>query len=127
MTKSEGRRFAFPVGLAFLALGGLTLWRGHGTVAALFGGLATVLFLAGALVPDRLGPVHRAWMAMAMAISKVTTPIFLGIVYFLVVAPTGLVMRLLGRNPLRREPSGGSYWVKREPGPARRSDMNRQF
>lgn len=127
MTKSEGRRFAFPVGLAFLVLGGLTVWRGHEPVAAVFGSVAAVLFLAGALVPDRLGPVYRAWMTIALAISKVTTPVFLGIVYFLVIAPAGLMMRLLGRNPLRREPAGGSYWVRREPGSARRSDMNRQF
>lgn len=60
------------------------------------------LVVAALLVLQRLGPVERVWVALAHAISKVTTPILMGIVYFLVVTPIGLVMRLLGRNRSRR-------------------------
>ena len=90
LTRSEGRRFAFPVGLAFLAVASITLWRGHQSASLVLGGLAVALLLAGALIPTRLGPVYRGWMGLALVISKVTTPIFLGVVYFLVITPSEL-------------------------------------
>jgi len=83
-----------------------------------------LLLAAGALVPARLGPVFRTWMGLAHAISKVTTPIFMGIVYFIVILPIGLGMRLLGRNPIRHSPIDGSYWVERN---QPRGEMTDQF
>jgi hypothetical protein len=127
LTPVEGRRFAFPVGAAFILLAGLVLWRGHTPAAWVFGTLGAALLLAGLTVPGRLGPVYRSWMRFALLLSKVTTPVFMGIVFFLVIAPIGLVMRLLGRNPLVREPGNGSYFVPRPDGPGRRSDLERQF
>ena len=125
-TAADGRRFAFPVGIAFAALAGVTLWRGHLAPTYAFGGLAGILVLAGAVMPSRLGPVHSAWMAFAHAISRVTTPIVLTLMYLVAIVPTGLLMRGLGRNPLDVEPGAEGYWVPRE-GAARRSDLNRQF
>lgn len=127
LTKAEGRKFAIPVGLAFLALTGLMIWRGHEAVASILGGIGILLILAGLSIPTRLGPIYRAWMGLALAISKVTTPIFMGIVYYLVLTPTGVVMRLLGRHPLRHEPNEDTYWIPRSGEHPRMSDMNRQF
>ncbi len=126
LTKSEGRSFAFPVGLAFLALAGITFWRDHQSLSVVLGSIAGAILLAGLLIPTWLGPVYRAWMGLALMISKVTTPVFLGIVYFLVITPTGLVMRMIGRNPLRREAQNGTYWIRRDEAKPR-SDMTRQF
>jgi hypothetical protein len=88
--------------------------------------LGTLLVAAGLLAPARLGPVYRGWMRLAHAMSRVTTPVFLGVVYFGVFTPLGLVMRLLGRRALGGAKGSGSYWVERPPG-ARRSDLRRQF
>ena len=84
-----------------------------------------LLVLAGLLVPGRLGPVYRAWMAGATAMSKVTTPIFMGVVYFLVLTPIGLVKQISTGRALRRV-GAPSYWVHRPEG-ARRGDLERQF
>jgi hypothetical protein len=127
LTPVEGRRFAFSVGTAFLFLGGIAWWRDHHTTLAFLSGLGGGLLLAGLLAPGRLGPVYRGWMRFGLALSKITTPILMGIVFFLVIAPIGLVMRLFGRNPVSRRELGGSYWVAREPRSARRSDLSRQF
>ena len=127
LTASEGRKFAFPVGIAFMLLGGLILWRGHAPVAYVLGGIAGFLLVAGLLIPTRLGPVYRGWMGFALLLSKVTTPIFMGIIFFLVMAPIGLLMRVLGRNPVVRQENEGSFWVSRPEGPRRRSDLTRQF
>jgi hypothetical protein len=66
-------------------------------------------------------------MGLALAISRVTTPVFMGIVYFVAITPTGLLMRLFGRNPLVRGTGTGSYFVDRSPGAGRHSDLKRQF
>ena len=126
LSRSEGRKFAFTVGGAFLVLGAVVWWRNHLTVASAFGGLGAVLALLGLIVPDRLGPLSRAWMGLAHLISKVTTPVFMGVVYFLVITPTSLIMRLFGRLPLRSPRGASSYWQVRSPD-SRRGDLTRQF
>jgi hypothetical protein len=89
LTAAAGRKFGFTVGFAFLGIGLLLYWRGKTTKAAVVLSLATLLIAAALVAPTQLGPVERAWMALARAMSKVTTPIFMGIVYFLVIAPIG--------------------------------------
>jgi hypothetical protein len=96
LTKSQGRKFGLTVGIAFLALTALLLWRQRETIAYVTGTLGGLLVLGGLVIPTKLGPVERAWMAMAHKISKVTTPIVMGIVYFIVIAPIGLGREFLG-------------------------------
>ena len=113
------------VGGVFLLIGGISRWRGHDTAPFILWSLGGALVLGGAIAPTLLGPVYRAWMGLALVLSKVTTPIFMGVVYFVVLAPVGLVRRLLGKNSLVRA-RGDSFWVSR-PEPGRRGDLNRQF
>lgn len=126
LTPGEGRKFAFTVGAAFLVLAGVLFWRGHDVVASVPAVLGGSLLLAGLAVPGRLGPVLRAWMGLAHAISRVTTPIFLGIVFYGVLTPTGFLRRAFGGNPVRHVARDGSYWAPR-PAERRRSDLHRQF
>jgi hypothetical protein len=126
LTAREGRRFAFPVGLAFLALAGVLWWRDHLLAAGVLAGIGSTLLLGGLVLPSRLGPVYRAWMGLAHAISKVTTPIFMGVVYYGAIAPMGLLRRTFGSNPVRHIDEGGTYWKSRS-GEGRRSDLTRQF
>jgi hypothetical protein len=126
LTPAEGRKFGLLVGAAFLLLAAV-FWRGsHSTLAWIAAVMGGGLVLGGALAPGRLGPVYRAWMALALAISKVTTPVFMGIIFFLVITPAGLLARLVGHRPLIRRRDAGSYWESR-PAAARRGDMNHQF
>ena len=128
LTASAGRRFGLTVGVAFLALGALLLWRDRELGAAIAGSVGGILALAGLVAPTRLGPIERGWMAFAHAISKVTTPIFMGIVYYVTVVPIGLGMRLFRRNPLTRDEADGGFWIAREADDdARRGGMHRQF
>ena len=124
LSPAEGRKFGFTVGGAFAVLAGITWWRDHPMLMQVFAGLSGSLLVAGATIPGRLGPVFRAWMGLAHLISRVTTPIFLGIVYFLVIGPIGILMRVFGRNPLRHEPEAGSLWRSR---PDERGTMSNQF
>ncbi|MGZ8411545.1 MAG: SxtJ family membrane protein [Gemmatirosa sp.] len=125
-TRRELRGFAWSVGGAFLALAGVAAWRGRMAPAVVLGGVGFALWLAGALAPARLAGVHRAWMRMALAISAVTTPVLMGVVYFGVLTPMALVARLAGRRAMGVPRDATTAWVDRPPD-ARRSDLRRQF
>ena len=124
LTAPEGRKFAFTLAGAFGALAALLWWRERRLLATGLGAVAAVFALAGLILPGRLGPVYRGWMGFGRAISRITTPIFLGVVYFLVITPVGLLRRMIGGNPLRAN-QGSSGWVDRRAEP--RGDLTRQF
>lgn len=126
LSAAEGRKFAFTVGIAFLVLAGISYWRGHTRVPVVLGSLGGALLVAGVLVPTLLGPVLRGWMGFAHLLSKVTTPIFMGIVYFVVITPIGLIRRMIGKNAMipASTPATG-YWAVRDPNV--RGDMRRLF
>jgi len=125
LTPAEGRKFAFTVGAAFLVLAAITWWRDKEIAKWVFTSLGAALLVAGTVVPGKLGPVYRGWMGLAHAISKVTTPIFMGIVYYVVVTPIGLLMRAVGRRPMVHGEQDGGFW--RAPPSGGRADLERQF
>ena len=127
LSAAEGRRFAVTVGLAFMVLGGLAWWRGRMLVASVTVGVGLILLIASLLIPTRLGPVYRGWMGLAAVMSKITTPVVMGIVYFAVLTPTGLLRRLAGKNSLVRPRSSNSFWIARATDAHRRTGMERQF
>ncbi len=100
----------------FALLSGLSWWHGKPTapwlltVAALFG-------LTTLIRPTLLHPLNRAWMWLAYILNRVVSPIVLGILYYGLITPIGWIMRLNGRDPMRRrlEPAAASYWQPRQP------------
>jgi Saxitoxin biosynthesis operon protein SxtJ len=127
LSAAEGRRFGLTVGGAFVVLGGLAWWRGRLLTAGVATGVGLALVIAALVVPARLGPIYRLWMGLAAAMSKVTTPVFMGIIYFAVVTPTGLLRRLAGKDSLVRPRTAKSFWVSRAADAQRRAGMERQF
>ena len=127
LSAAAGRSFGLTLGIAFGVLTTILWWRERETVATITAVLSILLILAGLVVPTRLGPIERGWMAFARAISKVTTPIFMGIVYYVAIAPIGLAMRVVGRNPIARSESEKGFWIERKQGADARSDLRRQF
>lgn len=124
LTAAEGRRFGVTVGVAFVALGLLLWWRDHDVPAIVGASLGALLLLSGLLIPARLGPVHNGWMRFALAISKVTTPVLMAIVYFIVITPIGLMRRLLGKSPVVAR-TAATRWEPRVE--HSRSDLHHQF
>jgi hypothetical protein len=125
LSPAEGRRFGLAVGGAFLALAALAWWRGRQDTCLITGTLGVLLALAGLAVPTRLGPVERGWTALARLLSKVTTPVFMSVMYFVVFAPAGLLLRACGHRTIVPNRAQATFWVSR--GAKTRSDMHRQF
>ena len=65
--------------------------------------LLFVLTIWGVVAPVTLRPVYLVWMRFGLLMSRVTAPLVLGIVFFGVVLPMGLVMQLFGRDPMARD------------------------
>src|SRR2546425_9425485 len=90
LSTAEGRRFGLTVGAAFLALAALGWWHGRQHAPLVFAGIGGVFVLPRLGIPGGLSPPFRGRVGPAPLLSKVTTPAFLGIVFFLVLAPVGL-------------------------------------
>ena len=70
-----------------------------------------VLAVWGLAHPGSLRPVYRVWMRGALLMSRFTTPVILGLVFFVVITPCALVMRVFGRDAMTRQfdPNASSY------------------
>ena len=126
LTIAEGRKFGVLVGSVFLLLSLVSKWRGHAVAPSVLAPLGLLLVIAGVLVPGRLGPVYRGWMGLATVISRVTTPLFMGAVYFLVLTPMALIRRFAAGNPMRHTATEHGYWVSRS-APPTADGMEHQF
>lgn len=91
--------------------------------------VSLILLIAALAYPPILGPLNRAWLKFGLLIHKIVNPLIMGLIYFGVVWPTGLVMRTRGKDLLRLkfDPNAKSYWIVRQPpGPAP-DTMKEQF
>jgi large-conductance mechanosensitive channel len=88
-----------------------------------------VLLLLGICAPSRLSALNRLWLKIGAVIAKIINPIVLALLFFLVVTPMALVMRIAGKRPLRLVPdrTAASYWIAREAPEGEPSSMRRQF
>lgn len=126
LTSNQQRKFGVTLGTAFGALGAIAWWRGHHLTGPYVAGMGAVLLVAAGLVPGALAPVERAWMGLAGMISRVTTPVFMGIVYLIVLTPIGILRRVFGTNPLAPASAlDNSRWVPKAP--PSRDAMEHQF
>jgi hypothetical protein len=124
-TTKELRQFGLLVGGAFGVIAIIAFLRHKTTIVpGIFGTLSASLILTGLAVPAVLSKVYAGWMGMAVLLSKVTTPIFMGVIYFVVISPVSVLMRAAGRNKLKSV--GDTAWFARPPG-ERRGDLERQF
>ena len=125
-TASAGRKFGLTIGAAFAVLGGIGVWRNHVVVPAILGSAAAILLLAALIAPTSLRMVEESWMKFAHALSRITTPIFMGVVYFVILTPVGFLRRSMGGNALVHRPVGSlGVWLNRADAP--RSSLERLF
>lgn len=76
---------------------------------------AFLLFIITATNPDSLLLVNKTWMRLGVLLGAVVSPIVLGVFFFGVFAPIGVLTRLCGRDELRiRLKSRSSHWIKRD-------------
>jgi hypothetical protein len=104
LNKKELRNFGLLSGAVVVVLFGLLLpWlRGHAPTPWPWA-IAAVLWCLAILAPMRLKPVFQLWMRIGLVIGWIETRIILGIVFYGIIMPMGIIMRLLHRDPMARK------------------------
>jgi len=125
---SSNRAFGLVFAAVFLIVALLPLLSGEAVrwwsaaVAAVFGALAV-------LAAPVLGPLNKLWTRLGVLLHRIVNPVVLGIMFFIVVTPTGLLMRIAGKDPLRlkRDSAVSTYWIERDPPGPRPDSFRDQF
>lgn len=133
MSRKQLREFGLVTGLMFVLLFGLVIpvfiyWRTgawHWIIWPWY--VAGGLGLWALLAPASLVYLYRPWMKVAEALGWVNTRVIMGLMFYLIFLPVGLLMRLLGHDPMRKhfDPQCSSYRITRPARDARH--MERPF
>ena len=128
-SRADLRRFGLTVGGAFALLALASWWRGHVLPPRVLAALGVLLVVPGLVAPSALGPVRRVWLGAAVLLGEVNSRIILTVLFYLVIAPMGLVLRHLVRDPLDRSLADGkaSNWIKRARQPVDPARYEQQF
>ncbi len=122
------RSFGITFCVVFAIFAVISVWRGGSWWPGL-SGIAVAFGAAGLIVPAMLRPLNRLWFKFGLLLHKIMTPLIMGILFYGLITPVGLLMRLSGKDPMRMK--GGadaqSYWIDREPIPAGGDHMKNQF
>lgn len=126
---SSDRSFGLVFAGFFTVLLLLKLWSGWSTSGWIYLGLAAAFAVVALTVPGVLAPLNRLWMKFGLLLHRIISPLVMGMLFYVVVTPIGLLMRALGKDLLRlkRDAGAASYWIERTPpGPAP-DTMKHQF
>ena len=113
--RSSDRTF----GLLFAAIfAGVAFWplpEGSVRVWSLLVGLIFLVLALGS--PGALSWLNLSWMRFGLLLNRIVSPVAIGIVYYLALVPTALLMRVFGKLPLHLDydPKADSYWIPRNP------------
>ncbi|MCR5883512.1 SxtJ family membrane protein [Rhizobacter sp. J219] len=125
---SSDRSFGIVFAVVFLIIAAWPLLH-SGAIRWWSVGVAGAFAAVAVVMPSILAVPNRLWMKFGLLLAKIVSPVALGILFYLVFTPIGLVMRMAGKDPLRlkADPNAKSYWIDREPpGPPPQS-MTNQF
>lgn len=99
------------------AAGALLFWKlGAPATARGFWIAGAAILVAYYAVPALRKPMYVGWMVLCWPLGWLMSHLILGIAYFLVITPVGLIMRTLGNDPMRRkfDPAATTYWSPHE-------------
>ena len=116
-SRREIRKFGLVIAIALGVIGSFVYVKfGNLDVAGWLWGIGLLFLILGFILPSVLRPVYRIWMLLAYFIGGIVSRVILTVLFYVVLTPTGLVLRLFGKDVLdqkfdkRRE----SYWVKKD-------------
>jgi len=87
--------------------------------------LALIFLILGLINSQFLTPLNRVWFKFGIFLGKFVSPVAMGLVFFLVVTPTGMIMKLLKKDILKlKKNNNKSYWIERS---ENKTSMKNQF
>jgi len=125
---SSNRSFGWVFTAVFLIIG---LWPLlHSGAPRWWSLIVAALFMLITLVaPALLALPNRLWLRFGLLLHRIISPIVLAFLFYVVVTPTGILMRVFGKDTLRlrRDDEHDSYWIKRDPPGPKPDSLNHQF
>ena len=78
--------------------------------------IISLIFLILGLINSKfLSPLNKAWFKFGLILGSVIAPVVMGVIYFLVVTPTGLIMKALGKDILAlKKNKNNTYWLEKD-------------
>ena len=109
------RVFAAGIGVILSVFSGIS-WYKTGTAWQWMLPVGLIFAAVGLIKPPLIRPVYKVWMKVAGFIAKVNTVVLLYLIYFLVLTPIGILMRLTGKDILdeKLNENAETYWHKKE-------------
>ena len=87
--------------------------------------LSSTFFIFGLLNSNILSPLNRIWFKFGIILGRIVSPIVMGLVFFLVVTPTSLILRLFKKDNLNlKKNDNRTYWIDKSD---EKSKMKNQF
>lgn len=125
---SSDRSFGIVFTVVFAVIGVLPLIGGnapHWWSLA----VAVLLLIVAFSTPKLLAPLNRIWTRFGLLLHRIVNPLVMAFLFFLVVTPIALMMRLFGKRPLhlKMEPDAPTYWISRDPPGPQPDTMKQQF
>lgn len=122
------RSFGIVFAVFFTLVAALPLLQG-GSVRLWSAGLAVLFVFVAFVVPGVLRPLNLIWFKFGLLLHAIMNPLIMGLLFFFTVTPIALIMRVLGKDPLRlkADPSAESYWIDRTPPGPEPETMKYQF
>ena len=128
-TTKDLRQFGIVLGLILGVIGGIHYLKGHEHSYPWLFAAGAVSIMLGVLTPGVLKPAFTVFTKVAHAIGWFNTRVILALVYYILLTPIGLIMRLFGKDLLnvkiRKEEK--SYWIRRPNTAATKETLERQF
>jgi len=124
------RKFIGVISSALVIIGLLVFFWGRVPERAYWlAGIAIIILIVGLPFPQLVKPLHTLWMGLALFIGYFMSRLLLSLLFFIVISPISLMMRLFGKDFLKQkiDKNKTSYWIKRENKERSPEDYERQF
>ena len=88
--------------------------------------IVSIIFLILGIINSKiLTPLNNLWFKFGLFLGKIVSPIVMGIIFFFIVTPTGIIMRLIGKDILNLKRNNlNTYWIEKK---NENSSMKNQF
>jgi hypothetical protein len=125
---SSNRSFGLVFTTFFLIVSLLPLWYGN-SMRIWAGWIALLFFVAAIFLPSVLSPLNHLWARIGQLLHRIVSPIVLAVLFYSVVVPIGIVIRMSGKKLLQLnfDRTARSYWVARNPPGPNADSLRNQF
>jgi hypothetical protein len=113
----SNRSFGFLFFVVFISLAGFS-YQSNKSLYVTYAWLCSgaLIFIITALFPQKLTPFNKGWAYLGILLSEIVSPLSLGIIFFCLITPIGILTRFFGRDQLNVKVSHQvTYWINRNP------------